>query len=209
MSNFIHHFYAAVNQNYQYKIDDTAFERLAEGDEQAFGEIVHYIYNHLFSFVVSLVKSEEEANDLLQEVFLKIWVHHTSFSSIINPMGWIYTVIANTASNHIRARIRQEVRIREYQLRTSSVERMEEQMDAKFTQSLIDEAVNALPSKKRQVFLLSKKEGLSRKEIAERLNVSENTVRNQLSDAVRFLRERLNYNGDLSLPVFFILYFFI
>lgn len=209
MFSFIHHFYAAVNQNLQYKIDNAAFERLAQGDEEAFGEIVHYIYRKLFPFVVSLVKSEEEANDLLQEVFLKIWVHRSSFSSINNPMGWIYTVIANTASNHIRARLRQEVRIKEYRQRVSSVEVMEEQLDAKFTQTLIDDAVNSLPPKKKQVFLLSKKEGLSRKEIAERLNVSENTVRNQLSDAVQFLRERLNYNGDLSLPVFLILYSFV
>ncbi len=209
MFSFIHHFYAVANQNLPYKINNAVFERLVEGDEKAFEEIVHCIYNKLFPFVVSLVKSEEEANDLLQEVFLKIWVHRSSFSSITNPMGWIYTVIANTASNHIRTRLRRETRVKKYQFRTSSVEMMEEQLDAKFTQTLIDDAVNALPPKKKQVFLLSKKEGLSRKEIAERLNISENTVRNQLSDAVQFLRERLNYNGDLSLPVLLVLYLLV
>ena len=142
---------------------------------------------------------------MLQEVFLKIWLHRTSFSTIENPMGWIYTVVANTASNFLRTKLRHELRIKAYQNRSVTSADMEEQLDANFTQSLINEAVNKLPAKRKQVFLLSRKEGLSRKEIATRLNVSENTVRNQLVEALQFVREYLTQKGGLTIPAVLIL----
>lgn len=163
------------------------------------------LYKKLFPFTVSLIKSESEANDVLQEVFLKIWLHRTSFSTIENPMGWIFTVVANTASNFLRTRLRHELRIKAYQSRSVVATDMEEQLDANFTQSLIDEAVNKLPAKRKQVFLLSRKEGLSRKEIATRLNVSENTVRNQLVESLQFVKEYLIQRGGLTIPAVLIL----
>src|SRR5690606_8893839 len=136
-----------------------------------------------------------------------IWLHRSSLPAIENPLGWICRIIANTASNHLRSRIRRELNMHRFNKQTTVVEEIEDQIDAKFTQSLIDEAVSLLPKKRKLVFLLSKKEGLSRKEIADRLNISENTVRNQLAEAIQFIRERLNYKGDLTIPSLLILFY--
>src|SRR5690606_26298278 len=127
------------------------------------------------------------------------------FSAIENPMGWIYTVMANTTSNYLRTKIRHELRIKNYHSQSVVSAGMEEQLDANFTQSLIDEAVNKLPAKRKQVFLLSRKEGLSRKEIATRLNVSEHTVRNQLVEALQCVREYLTQRSVLTIPAVIIL----
>ncbi|HTN07772.1 RNA polymerase sigma-70 factor [Agriterribacter sp.] len=194
-----------MRQDIPYQIDHALFERLVHGDEEAFEKLVYTLYKKLFPFAVSLIKSESEANDVLQEVFLKIWLHRSSFSAIENPMGWIHTVVANTASNYLRTKIRNELRIKKYHSQSVVSAGMEEQLDANFTQSLIDEAVNKLPAKRKQVFLLSRKEGLSRKEIATRLNVSENTVRNQLVEALQFVREYLTQRGGLTIPAILIL----
>ena len=202
---FICHLLSALRQDTTYTIDHALFDRLVLSDEAAFEKLVHTLYKKLFPFTVSLIKSESEANDVLQEVFLKIWLHRTSFSTIENPMGWIYTVVANTASNFLRTKLRHELRIKAYQNRSVTSADMEEQLDANFTQSLIDEAVNKLPAKRKQVFLLSRKEGLSRKEIATRLNVSENTVRNQLVESLQFVREYLTRKGGLTIPAVLIL----
>lgn len=185
-----------MNPNFQHIIDITLFERLANGDEDAFAAIVHTIYKRLFPFAVSLVKSEAEADDLMQEVFLKIWLHRTEFTHIENPVGWIHTVVANTAANHIRSQLRREQRNLKFQLQTEEQVGIEDHLDAKFTQSLIDDTVSLLPAKKKQVYLLSRREGLSRKEIAARLNISENTVRNQLSEAIQFIRNQISQKGD-------------
>ena len=189
----------------EYIPDRALLAEIANGSEASFSVLAHSIYKRLFPFTVSLVKSEAEADDVMQDLFLKIWLNRTTLTTLDNPFGWIYTVLSHTISNHLRAKIRHELKLNK--LKTITTYHLEEELDARFTESLIDEAARLLPEKRKQVFLLNKKEGLSRKEIAERLNVSENTVRNQLSKAVQFLREQLDYNGDLSLPVFFILYF--
>ena len=90
---------------------------------------------------------------------------------------------------------------------SDTAEEIEGEIDVKFTQSLIDQAVNLLPPKRKLVYLLSKKDGLSRKEIADKLHISENTVRNQLVEALQFIREYLNYKGDLTLPTILILFY--
>ena len=189
----------------EYIPDRALLAEIANGSEASFSVLAHSIYKRLFPFTVSLVKSEAEADDVMQDLFLKIWLNRTTLTTLDNPFGWIYTVLSHTISNHLRTKIRHELKLNK--LKTITTYHLEEELDARFTESLIDEAARLLPEKRKQVFLLNKKEGLSRKEIAERLNVSENTVRNQLSKAVQFLREQLDYNGDLSLPVFFILYF--
>ncbi|HRP55479.1 RNA polymerase sigma-70 factor [Agriterribacter sp.] len=202
----MHHFFTALEKGTHNTIDHTIFERLARGDEEAFGVVVHTLYKKLFLFTVSLVRSENEADDIMQEVFLKIWLHRSSLTAIENPFGWICRIIANTASNHLRSSIRRELNSHRFNSQLAHAEEIEGGIDAKFTQSLIDEAVSLLPPKRKLVFLLNKKEGLSRKEIAERLNISEHTVRNQLAEAIQFIRERLNYKGDLTILSLLILF---
>lgn len=195
-----------MKENTEHIIDTSTFEGVARGSEEAFSTLVHILYRKFSPFVISLVKSDTDADDVMQEVFLKIWLHRASMQHIENPMGWVFKVIANTAANHIRACLREELRIKAVRSQPAVINELEEELQVKFTQSLIDEAVGLLPEKRKLVFLLSKKEGLSRKEIAERLNISENTVRNQLAEAVRFIRDQLHYRGELILPSILILF---
>lgn len=196
-----------MKENREYIIDKTVLADIARSNEKVFEEFVHGLYQKFFPLTVSLIKSASEADDILQEVFLKIWLHRSSLTAIENPLGWICRIIANTASNHLRSRIRRELNLHRFNSRLAHAEEIESEIDAKFTQSMIDEAVSLLPPKRKLVFLLSKKEGLSRKEIADRLHISENTVRNQLAEAIQFIRERLNYKGDLTIPSLLILFY--
>ena len=193
-------------------IDDVLLANIAKGDESAFAKLVHALYKRLFPFTASLVKSEAEADDILQEVFLKIWTHRQSFTTIENPAGWIFKITANTASNHLRSKLRHEQRIQQASMQMSILEDMEEKIDARFVQSAVNEAVEHLPLKRKMVFLLSKRDGLSRKEIAEYLHVSENTVRNQLSEAIKFIQNYLKEYKNPIIPLALILqycyYFF-
>lgn len=185
-----------MKENKEYIVDKAMLADIAGGNEGVFTRFVHGLYKKLFPFTVSLIKSEAEADDILQEVFLKIWLHRSSIPAIENPVGWVYTIIANTASNHLRSRIRRELTVKKFNNQVAVTEEIEGEIDARFTQSLIDEAVSLLPEKRKLVFLLSKKEGLSRREIATRLNISENTVRNQLSEAIHSLHEHLSRKSD-------------
>jgi RNA polymerase sigma-70 factor (ECF subfamily) len=196
-----------VKENTEYIIDKTVLADIAGGNEEAFEKFVHGLYKKLFPLTVSLIKSASEADDILQEVLLKIWLHRSSLTTLENPFGWICKVMANTASNHLRSRIRRELNMHRFNDQAAAAEEIEGEIDAKFTQSLIDEAVSLLPPKRKLVFLLSKKEGLSRREIAERLNISEHTVRNQLAEAIHSVSEHLGHKGDTIFSLLILLHF--
>ena len=185
-----------MKENKDYIVDKTMLDDIAAGNEVVFGKFVHQLYQRLFPYTITLVRSEMEADDVLQEAFLKIWLHRSSLSNVENPAGWVYTIIANTAANHLRSRIRHELKVKKFNMQAVVSEEIVGEIDAKFTQTLIDEAVNQLPEKRKLVFLLSKKEGLSRKEIAKQLNISENTVRNQLSEAIHSVHQHLQRKND-------------
>jgi RNA polymerase sigma-70 factor (family 1) len=175
------------------------FKRIAEGDEAAFREVFHYYNKKLFPVVVGLVRSEPDAREVIQEVFIKIWLNRASLPEMANPGGWLYTTASNVAYDHLRSKATYQLKLR--QLSTVDLDRdLEEQLDAKYTKALIDEAVAQLPLRRRQVFQLARLEGYSRKEIAEKLDISEHTVRNQLVEAVAFVQDYLERHASIYLP---------
>ena len=192
-------------------IDTDLFSRLSQGDEAAFRQIVFLSYQKMLPFTISLVKSESEARDVLQEVFLKLWVNRTTLSGIQYPSTWLSAVLANTAYNHLRTRLRYELKIKNLANQSPSTDAVEilDDLELKSTQRFIDEAVNRLPGKRKEIFLLSRREGLSRREIALQLNISEHTVRNQLSEAIKFIQNYLRLKGNLIIPSILILQDFL
>jgi RNA polymerase sigma-70 factor (family 1) len=175
-------------------------KQIAEGDEAAFRQLFHHYNNKLFPVVVTLVRSETDAREIIQEVFIKCWLNRASLPGMANPGGWLYTVACNVSYDFIRSKAIYQVKLR--QLPATDMDRgPEEQLDAKYTKALIDEAVARLPLRRRQVFQMARLEGYSRKEIARKLDISENTVRNQLAEAVAFVQEYLKKHASLCLPV--------
>lgn len=158
-----------------------------------------YAYSKtLFPFILSLVKSEAAAKEIIQDIFLKLWLNRKSLNLINNPGGWLHTIAANSAYTYLRNEARYHLR----QERAVSIHQENDQdpyqrLDALEMEALVFEAVKQLPFRRRQVFQLSRIEGLSRKEIARQLNISENTVRNQLVDAVHFVQDYLRKKSPL------------
>lgn len=190
-------------------IDFDLFARLSRGDEAAFSEIVHFYYKKFLSVTVSLVKSKPEAQDIMQDVFLKLWLHRKDLHTVENPEAWTRKILVNTTSNHIRTRLRYELKIDNLAVHIPGKVEIIDELEALSTQRSIDKAVDRLPQKRRQIFLMSRREGLSRKEIAQQLNISENTVRNQLVEALNFIREYLKCEGIALTPVIIILQNFL
>lgn len=187
-------------------IDKAVFIRMSQGEEDAFRQIVRYYHKRLLPITISLVRSEPEARDIMQEVFLKLWLNRAELAQVDNPAGWLRVVIAHTTSNHIRSQLRYELRNKKLiDGNSEEADDILEQLDARFAQSLIDEAVVQLPAKRKQVFLMSRREGLSRHEIATKLDISEHTVRNQLSEATAFIQDYLRRKGALIIPAILLL----
>ncbi|MEP7257323.1 MAG: RNA polymerase sigma-70 factor [Flavitalea sp.] len=184
-------------------IDKDLFDKISSGDEEAFRQLFHTCNKSLFSFIASLVKSEADAKEIIQEIFLNLWINRLQLSRIENPGGWLHTIAANSAYSHLRKEARFAKRqFKAQSLLTESTPDIYGQMENREAQALISEAIQRLPVRRRQVFQLSRMEGFSRKEIAEQLNISENTVRNQLVDAVSFVQDYLRKKGFLHLIIF-------
>jgi RNA polymerase sigma-70 factor (family 1) len=176
--------------------DVALFALTAEGNEEAFRQVFHRYNRSIYPFVYSLVKSDIDAREIIQDVFLKLWLQRDSLPSITNPGGWLHTVAANEAYSHLRNRARYELKLRNLTPSESAGTDLEQELDAKFIKSLINEAVSRLPPRRREVFTLSRLEGYSRKEIAGKLAISEHTVRNQLVEAVEFVQGYLQKHGS-------------
>lgn len=183
--------------------DRILFSRIAGGDEAAFSILYHRYNAVLLASVRKLLRSEEAAAEVLQEVFLKVWQLRHTLEDIENPAGWMYTIASNYSLSALRKIAREKIRVE-----AITHDEIEDNQDmtagfrVKELQLHIRNAIAQLPASRREVFILNTQEGKSRKEIAEALDISEHTVKNQLVTARKFIREYLEkYTGD-CLPLF-------
>lgn len=175
--------------------DKELFERISEGDEKAFRKVFHAYNKILFPFVVALMKSETEAREVMQEVFLKLWLQRSTLRSVENPGGWLRTLASNHAYDHLRKQATYHRYLNEMHLQQpDAAGEFNDQQQAAQARELLRQAISRLPERRRQIFELSKLEGLSRREVANLLELSENTVRNQLAEAMDFLQRELQKN---------------
>ncbi|MBE9583230.1 RNA polymerase sigma-70 factor [Mucilaginibacter sp. JRF] len=168
--------------------DDKLLELLKLDDRAAF-EMLYTRYSaKVFHVAYNLFRDKYVCEDLVQELFTDIWFkrHQLHISSL---SGYLKVAIKNRVLVYIRTQ--------KATIDIDTIDRMMEQYstDSKVMQNdiarLLDEGIAGLPEKCRQIFLLSRKEYLSNKEIAEKLNISVKTVENQMTIALRYLRTGL------------------
>src|SRR5674476_30769 len=176
---------------------------LSKGNLLAFNTLYKEYSGRLYRFALGYLKSEEEAEELVQEVFTKIWEKRSDLKKELSFKSFLFTI----AFNIIRKHFRTKAYLSEY-FKT----RISDDIDMKTSQKItydslyqyITELVNQLPERRKEIFIKSRFEGLSINEIAEKLKISHKTVENQLTDALKFIRTNLNRE---NIPV--ILFFFL
>lgn len=165
---------------------------LKEGDALAYAEIFNRFQPLLFLHAVKKVDSEDEAKDMVQEIFADLWFRRTDFNPERNLAAYLYTCVRNKFVNllqHQQIRVRYVNSFKDFI--NANVAAADEAMMEKQLQAIIEREINALPEKMREVFLLSRREEKSYKEIALELNISEETVRKQIKNSLKILRTRL------------------
>lgn len=161
--------------------------RLREGDEQAFEELFRAFFPAGRRFVKSLLPDDEMAEDIIQDVFLQVWDKRHIFESEMHFKGYFYKSLRNNTVKYLtRQKPVQEL---------SSAVRIEDDdlfikiVEVEFNREILH-AVSLLPEKRREV-ILHAMAGMSVEEIADKLNISVNTVKVQKREAYSTLRERL------------------
>jgi RNA polymerase sigma-70 factor (ECF subfamily) len=178
---------------------------LANDDQKALDELFNYYYPRLYQFSKSFLKLEDGIDDILQEVFVKIWKNRTNIRSSETFNPFIFTMTRNLLLNELRSRLNNQ-KIKDEIYKTSIPEeyRSFTKIEYQELKETVDRIVNNLPDKQREVFLLSRHDGLSHKEIAEKLDISTKTVEYHISQSIRAIKNKLNKLGLITLLYFYL-----
>jgi len=166
-------------------------------DEKAFEQIYIRYFSTLTSSASKLLRCEQKAEDIVQEIFLSLYNRRSDIELTVSLRAYLWKAVRFKIMNEYRSRTVREA----YQQTVSFVygneaaERISSHFEAKELYGRIDRCVNMLPDKCRKVFLLSRAEDLSYKDISGHLGISVSTVEKHISKALRLLRVNLNGQG--------------
>ena len=177
--------------------------RLKSGDMLAFDK-VYELYSHkLFSFVFKILKNEADTDDIVQEVFVRIWESRDKLEDYKLLNSYIFTIAYNNSIDLIRKRINNNKYLEH--LKNSAVinatPNLISEIEFNELNTQVQKLIAKLPERQKQVYLLHKEEGLTYSEIAEKLGISKNTVENHIVKALKYLRQ--NIDNTLMVNILF------
>jgi RNA polymerase sigma-70 factor (family 1) len=184
------------------------FSRLTLGDEAAFEIIYRHYVKRLSPFVAKMIRCPELAEEVVQDIFVQVWVNRHLFTEVKQPTAYLFNMATNKTLDYIKKIANNEKLMHRIAYQTSEfINDTEERIDFNESLKLIEEAAAILPDQRRAIYLLSRKEGLSHEQIAARLQISKNTVKNQLVKALKSIKMYLQEHAtNFCVAVFIILH---
>jgi len=175
---------------------ETFFDRLRFDDRTVIDEIYAQYHYKIFRFSLAYLKNEEDAYDLVQVVFIKLWESRLTLNKDTNFDAFLFTIARNSVLSLFRKRITEQ-KYRDYLAlaATSNTQGTEEQTNYTFLKERYEQLIEQLPPKRQQIFKLSRENGLSIKEIAIRQGITPKTVEDHLSKAISFFKQQLGTFG--------------
>lgn len=180
---------------------------MAEGDLTAFRLFFDLYKDRLFVFVEQLTHSRADAEEIIQDTFLKVWESAPLLSRLDEPGHYIYAIARNKTLNYLRKVARDKRRVYQAWANQPDLDNsVEEGLRSLECRELIDKALQSLSFQKRTVFRLSREEYLSHAEIAARLGLSESRIKNILVEVLKHIKSYLREYSDLLAILFWISY---
>jgi RNA polymerase sigma-19 factor, ECF subfamily len=179
------------------EIDLKLFKELQSGDEQAFTTIFRTYYEPLFRFAARFVREADAAENIVQEVFVKIWINRNKINIVYDVKTYLYTAVKNHCLNFIKQGKRLSSIDENTEKIITSVKSPEDEFEKNEKLKAINDAIERLPARCKKIFIMKKYDELSYKEIAEILNISINTVKTQMKRALKFLLRQLENMNSL------------
>lgn len=176
--------------------DKELLQALCAGDETALDEIIGRKTEPLLKLVYRILNDAEEARDIVQMTFFKLWQNRDRFDERWSPNTWIYRIATNLAIDNLRSRrsrlrTLEPMRLHLQDLGDDRTRRQRSEIHESEVMAIFHELAADLTDKQRMVFLLREVEGLPSKEVSEIVGCRESTVRNHLFNARKLLRREL------------------
>lgn len=191
--------------NLVYHNEQHLIEQLQYGSETAFDYIYDLYWKPLFQYAYNRLQSEEIAKDMVQDVFISFWNKKDVFKLTSSLSAYLFSILRFKLIDHYHAReVRKQHALHINQIEPPSDNNVNQSVYIREINGLLNLSLQKLPGKMKEVFELSRLKGYSTRQISEQLNISEQTVKNQLSTALK--RLRLNFTDYLTIAVIYFLF---
>lgn len=171
------------------------FQNFSNGDTEAFGIIYSYFKDVVTANILKIIHQPEIAEDILQDTFIKLWENHHKFTDKQSVAAWLFKVSYHTSIDHIRALLRARQKAEAALLLIEDSEKLHQQEESfqefYYKEALLQEAINMLPPRKREVFELCKLQGKSYSEVSEAMNIAKSTVKDYITESNKFIRQHV------------------
>jgi len=179
---------------------------LKKNEVKAFDTLFQKYSNKLYRFSFSLLKNSEDSKEIVQEAFFRIWNKRNEIDAFKSFKSYLFTISYHLVIDQLRLRLKdQEYRSFLHEYFDLADDNLNSTSDFETLNQRIELAVNELPEKRKQIYLMSRENGLSHKEIAEQLSINVKTVENQVGHAIKHIK--LSLRNDF-LPMLLIVSLF-
>ena len=183
--------------------------RVAEGDEKAFGFVFHHYRQRIYSYAFHLFGNGGLADELVQDVFMKVWLSRDKVRHVLRFDSWLFTIARNQVFDTLKLLAKEDsARKQMASLPHPESITVEDQLLTKENERRLQEALSRLSPQQKLIFTMSRHQGMKHEEIATRLNISRNTVKTHLVHALKALRDTLQFHSDGLLPLVFLFHHF-
>lgn len=201
----------AVNSSYNEK---QLLEQVASGNEEAFKALFDSYRGKLYGYIFSMIKSKEPAEEIVMDVFMKIWTSRDMVTEIRNLNAFLFQIAYHKSLDFLRAATRsraladllwKNVEARKRAMQPVVSESTDDKIIMQEYEDALNKAVSLLPPRRREVYQLSRDEGFTHEQIASTLNLSRHTINNHIVESRRFIQSfLLSRMNILILILFFI-----
>ena len=170
--------------------DNQLLQSIRLDDKAAFDQVYKRYWSKLYVYAFNVLREKEICEDVVQEIFIDLWArrHDVQISEL---SSYLFHSVKHQIFNHFRKSKYKKQLIMNFGLINEEY-KIDESYEKKEMADHIKDAISRLPGRRRMVFDLSRNEGLSNKEISEKLGISLQTVKNQISESLRFIRKSVN-----------------
>lgn len=178
--------------------------QVALGDERAFNRIVRKYSQVIYPYLLYWLKSPQTAEEVAQDVFLRIWKSRHKLPDISNFPGYVYVITRNCVNSQFERGIPETAPPDITQV-DQALTNPQTDLETKELAKIMNQAIESLPPRRKEIFLLSRNEQLTYEEIAARLGISRSTVREHMVEALVFLRTYLRRNAGVIITLLYLL----
>lgn len=181
-------------------------QNLAAGDDQAFATVFHHYRHRIYAIALKLLGTPSGAEDIVQDVFLKLWLKKKELNAIEHFKAYLFTVTRNHIFNALKKLAKEQAM--ESDLASHIPEFSDHITVYKQYEEILQTAISQLPPQQELIYKLSKEEGLKRQEIAEKLQLSPETIKVHLAHAMRSIRAFCLTHMDLNTFIILLCFFY-